>query len=177
MTASHISRRTVLSGIAAVPVASASVVALPNPDHELLSAYDEALDLEAKYQRAAELSGPNWAATEAWANQPRGLLRRNITDGEYIAAMLEIEKRHPLPSPSCDELTDMMDVPMRKVMDLPAHTPRGLAAKAQLVRMQFNALWDKSPDELEWREMLLKALVDGVHNYAADTKEDAQKAG
>ncbi|HEV2627211.1 MAG TPA: hypothetical protein VGV41_01010, partial [Pseudolabrys sp.] len=59
-----------------------------------------------------------------------------------------------------------MDAPMRRVMDLPAHTPDGLVCKAQLVRMS-SKLWDVPAEDLDWDDMKIRALVDGVLDYAA----------
>jgi hypothetical protein len=124
--------------------------------------------LEIQLRDAQRLSRPNWDAKHAWGSAQRG--RGHIPDEEIIAAYERIDLEHPLPSPDADELTDAMDSPMRRVMDLPADTPEGLAVKARLVQVGSDNLWREDPEALDWEERKLRSLVDAVLNFASRAK-------
>lgn len=160
-------RRTVLGGIAAASViALPATAAEPHPDAELLAAYRDVLDLEGQFKRAVELSRPYW---DVFDRRVKAISRdhQRVTDEQYQAAHDEAQTQSPYPTPSPDDLSDKMDKPMRTIMSLPACTPAGLGVKAGLVRLGFEKLWDKPFEDLDWDDMKLRALVDGVLDFAS----------
>jgi hypothetical protein len=162
------SRRTAIAamagaaGFAAVDLAAAAPCSASD-DSELINLDKQVDAIEASYEEAARLSQPHWDAIEAWVRSQK---RRDISPESYSAAMERLEQEFPLPKPDCDEITGMMDKPMRRIMALPAFTPAGLAVKARLVKSEYSALWEEPFEDLDWDKMKLRALVDSVLAFA-----------
>jgi hypothetical protein len=61
--------------------------------------------------------------------------------------------------PSVDDITDMMDPYMRKIMALPARTPAGLAVKARVAEWVCSNYWDEPDDNCDWARKLIEAML------------------
>jgi hypothetical protein len=167
-----LTRRAALIGLAVVatPVTSSPVLAADHPDAELLKAGAE-FDRTAKlFADAQERSRPYWEAWEAALKKKReeiGLGLQSVPDEWYEALDDELSREYPIAFPTCDDVADMMDVPMQAILALPARTAEGLAVKAQVVRWHYSRLWQTPFDDLDLDDRGVRSLVEAVEGLGA----------
>jgi hypothetical protein len=169
------SRRAVLAGIAAAPALAAPALALAgatalsleasHPDAELIEVGRAFDDLRAKYGIASELSRPNQDAFDAAIAELSERSGNVYQEGDvelYLEVGRRIDREVPLPSPNTDDLTDMMDPYMRKIMALPARTAAGLAVKARVAEWACDTYWDEPDDNCDWNKLMARKLIEAV---------------
>jgi hypothetical protein len=156
------SRRAVLAGVAALPVATTpALAAVANPDAELLALgerfdalmklYDDAEVRSEPYQTAFSREGAKLAET---APNP---------DGVWEELCDRLEREYPIAYPTCDDVIDLTGEPSRQIMALPAFTPEGLAVKARLARFHCSHFWRVADEEkADWDDLVARKLIDAV---------------
>lgn len=165
-----LTRRAALIGVAVVatPVAGLPVLAADHPDAELLKAGAE-FDRTAKlFADAQERSRPYWEAWEAALKRKREQIGlQSVPDEWYEALDEELSREYPIAFPTCDDVANMMDVPMQAILALPAKTAEGLAVKAQVVRWHYSTLWQTPFDDLDLDDRGVRSLVEAVEGLRA----------
>jgi hypothetical protein len=71
----------------------------------------------------------------------------------------------PQGRPDALDILDMVDVPMRRIMALPATTLAGLAVKARVARFSCEHFWDEPEEDLDWDELMARKLIDAVLDF------------
>lgn len=160
------SRRAVLAGIAA-PALAAPALALSDSsaDAELIALGRVFNDLWSKYDIAAELERPNEDAFDAAIAELSKRSGNVYEEGDaelYLEVSRRIDREVPLPSPNTDNLTNMMDPYMRKIMALPARTAAGLAVKARVAEWSCATYWNEPDDNCDWDQLMARKLIEAV---------------
>jgi hypothetical protein len=75
------------------------------------------------------------------------------------------EEFGPQGRPDALDILDMVDVPMRRIMALPATTLAGLAVKARVARFSCKHYWDEPEEDLDWNELMARKLIDAVLDF------------
>ena len=158
------SRRAVLAGGASVAALSVPVIAAPiHPDAELLALGERFDALVKLYEDAEVRSEPSDSAFA------RGIekLRETVPNSDEAWQELfdRIEREFPVAYPKCDDVTDLMDKPSDRIMELPAFTPEGLAVKARLARFACDHLWRRNEDG--WDDKAVRQLVEAAMKFGA----------
>jgi hypothetical protein len=138
--------------------------ALPLADAELAAAGVEFRILLNLFFKARRLSEPNGDARDPAIRL--GMFQG--LDNDAMFKLLErIDERFPLPVPSCDDITDAMDV-VERIMALSATTIAGLAAKAEVVRFFNPAAFaeDDGGGDLGDLGAAVRALVEAISALA-----------
>jgi hypothetical protein len=166
---SNHSRRAVLAGIAAAPALAAPSLAMSaiSVDAELIELGRAFDDLWAKYDIASELSEPRYAAEKVMMGEldrrfTVNGVRHHISNEEYKKVWARRDREFPEPSPSVDDITDMMDPFMRKIMALPASTFAGLAVKARVAKWACGSYWNEPDGNCDWDQLMARKLIEAV---------------
>jgi hypothetical protein len=157
-------RRKAMTAVAAAAIMPTAALAAINPtaDAELLAVGREYDALVKLLHDTRQRWLPNWEAQKrALAELPE----RNHTDDEIMAALRRADSEHPIADPHPDDISDMMDLPSRRIMALPATTVAGLVVKARFAREENSHLLDKPEADLEWTELAMRNLIDEVLNF------------
>jgi hypothetical protein len=86
-----------------------------------------------------------------------------------MAALGRIELEYPVASPTCDEVTNAMDRPMCRIMELSAKTTAGLAVKARVARFACEHFWHESDEDADWDHKMARKLIDAVLHFNETT--------
>jgi hypothetical protein len=169
-----------LAGIAVSPALAASTLTLAgatafrleasHPDAALIELGRVHADLRAKYETAVELSEPRDAAWGAaleelsrrFGDRPASNFREELTKaGE------QLDRDFPAPSPSWEDVCDLMCPIERKIMALPARTFAGLAVKARVAKSACDTYWDEPDDNTDWDKLMARKLIEEVLSLGA----------
>jgi hypothetical protein len=173
------SRRAILAGIAVSPALAVSTLTLAGAtlarhkanlaaaDAELLELGRQHDALRSKYEIALELSGPRNAA---WSAALEGLSKRFEDRPEYNAGFEEelkkageqLDRDFPAPTPSWEDVMDLMCPIERKIMALPASTFAGLAVKARVAKSACDNYWDEPDGNCDWDQLMARKLIEAV---------------
>jgi hypothetical protein len=112
----------------------------------------------ALYEEARRRWEPNWEAKErAVAAKP------GCTAMEMFAIHAQIDREIPVADPHPDDFFDRdLEALQHRIMDMPAHTPAGLAVKARVVRFAVPDYWDAPEKDRDWDKRMVTKLVDAL---------------
>jgi hypothetical protein len=133
-------------------------------DAELIALGSQLRTLNIEYRRAVELSEPN---TDAANRALAALKDSGLTDFEKVSIAIRVaHEEAPQPSPFPDEVSNAMDPIERRIMELPAHTARGLGIKATAAADACSHWWREPFGDLDWEYKHAVALIEAVLQFA-----------
>ena len=153
-------RRRLLASVSAAGILPADASAAPSPDAELLAACAQLRGLEDEWNRlyaattdADELITP---ADHAW---------QTFSDDVWPGIALSAQRRR-------GDARDPADLP-RRLLELRASTPEGLAAKAAaILALEDAGCWcELRDDSFDFTRSLLKDAAGALHRPMADGTE------
>ncbi len=142
-----------------------NAVAAATADAELLELGRRMDALTAEYWRIQELDAPWREAYNALVDDFRRRHKEGLApDGAaFLDEMKAIEDRYRQQNPSTNDMTDAMDKPSRRIMELPAFTPAGLAVKARATAFACDHFYrEEELHDADWDHQHVRTLIDGV---------------
>jgi hypothetical protein len=167
-----LARAPAVAALALAVPASALAGVVTGGDTELL-ALGERLDwLVAEEARIYELERPYRDAFERVIDEMKAEGRPHSTE-EWEARLRPVENLRT--APTSDDLTDQMDAPMRRIMELPAYTLAGLAVKARTTAEACSLVY-RADDvaDAEWDDMHIRHLIAAVLTMAGQPLIDGE---
>lgn len=166
-----LTRRAALAGAACLPALAVPVLAVPaiasdHPDAELIELgkhYDKLVQI---YEDAQRRSTPNWNATESAL---AAMVKGPHTNEEIMSCLERVDRDFPIASPTCDDVTDAMNVPACRIIALPATTLAGLAVKARLAKFTSLEKWKASDEDAEWDDLIFRNAIDATLQLAVQS--------
>ena len=143
----------------------AITTAKAHADAELIALGAEFDRLEAAFHIADERERPRDAAyCRALAEMPPG-----STNEQYAERLRQVSlELGPTTKPDADDITDAMDVPMRRIMTLPATTLAGLAVKARVTRFACSHFYRDNDHDTDWDVLIARKLIDAVLTFCGE---------